>query len=57
MKKNYIKPTMEVVIIQPTCILSGSDGSGVNGMRGVGGDMQLSRHRFDDWDEGFDDDW
>lgn len=57
MKKNYIKPTMEVVIIQPTCILSGSDGSGVDGIRGVGGDMQLSRHRFDDWDEDFDDDW
>ena len=48
---------MEVVIIQPTCILSGSDGSGVNGNRGVSGDMQLSRHRLDDWDEGFDDDW
>ena len=51
MKQNYIKPTMEVVIIQPSYILSGSQGSYVNGDVEIDGDYQLSRHRFDDWDD------
>ena len=52
MKKNYMKPTINVVNIRPTCFVCESNGEGrsVYGDKSASGADQLSR-QSSDWDE------
>lgn len=52
MKKNYMKPTINVVNIRPTCFVCESvgNGDGVYGNKSASGANQLSR-QSSDWDD------
>ena len=54
MKKTYIIPTLNVVEIQPTRILDGSETVPMQGNYGDGVTIGARRSRFSKWEDDFD---